>query len=110
MENKKESNLSNLERRRREKLELVHSDVWGPAQVSSLGGSHYYVILINDSIQKTWVYFIKKKFDAFETFKKWKALVENETGKKLKCLRSDNEGDYYKNSFEDYCSLNGIRR
>ena len=32
-----------------EKLELVHSDGWGPAQVSSLGGSHYYVIFIDDS-------------------------------------------------------------
>lgn len=25
------------------KLELVHSDVWGPANASSLGGSSYYV-------------------------------------------------------------------
>ena len=32
-----------------EKLELVHSDVWGPTQVSSRGGSHYYVIFIDDS-------------------------------------------------------------
>jgi len=30
----------------------------------------------------------------FDTFKKWKSLVENETGKSLKCLRSDNGGDY----------------
>ena len=26
-----------------EKLELVHIDVWGPTNVSSLGGSHYNV-------------------------------------------------------------------
>jgi hypothetical protein len=29
-----------------ERLELVHTDVWGPTQVSSLGGSHYYVTFI----------------------------------------------------------------
>ena len=29
-----------------EKLELMHIDVWGPAQVSSLGVSHYYVTLL----------------------------------------------------------------
>ena len=42
-----------------EKLELVHTDVWGPAQVSSLGGSHYYVTFIDDATRKTWVYCIK---------------------------------------------------
>jgi hypothetical protein len=29
-----------------ERLELVHTDVWGPTQVSSLGISHYYVTLL----------------------------------------------------------------
>ena len=88
----------------------MHSDVWGPAQVSSLGGSHYYVIFIDDSTRKTWVYYLKQKFDVFETFKKWKSLVENETGKKLKFLRSNNGGEYCSKSFEDYCSVNGIIR
>ena len=37
-------------------------------------------------------------------------MVENETGKKLKCLRSDNGGEYCSHEFEDYCSTNGIRR
>ena len=77
-----------------EKLELVHTDVWGPAQVSSLGGSRYYVTFIDDATRKTWIYCIKNKSDVFDTFKKWKALVEIETGKKLKCLRSDNGGEY----------------
>ena len=35
-------------------------------------------------------------------------MVENETGKKLKCLRSDNGGEYCSHEFEDYFSTNGI--
>ena len=35
-------------------------------------------------------YFLKNKSDVFETFKKWKAMVETETDLKVKCLRSDN--------------------
>ena len=77
-----------------EKLELVHTDVWGPAQVQSLGGSRYYVTFIDDATRKTWVYCIRQKYDVFDTFKKWKALAENETGKRLKCLRSNNGGEY----------------
>jgi transposase InsO family protein len=96
--------------KKNERLELVHTDVWGPAQVSSLGGFHYYVTFIDDATRKTWVYCIRQKSDVFDTFKKWKALVENETGKSLKCLRSDNGGEYCNKEFDDYCSYHGIRR
>ena len=34
------------------KLELVHTNVWGPTQVSSLGGSRYYVTFIDDATRK----------------------------------------------------------
>ena len=81
------------------KLDLVHTDVWGPAQVSSLGDSNYYVNFIDDATRRTWVYYIKKKSDVLNTFKKWKDLVENETRNKLKCLRSDNGGEHYRNEF-----------
>lgn len=88
----------------------MHTDVWGPAHVSSLGGSKYYVTFIDDATRKTWVYCIQKKSDVFNTFKKWKALVENETGNKLKCLRSDNGGEYCIKDFDNYYSYNGIHR
>ena len=77
-----------------QKLELVHTDVWGPTQVQYLGGSHYYVTSIDDVTRKTWVYCIRQKYDVFSTFNKWKYLVENEIGKKLKCIRYDNGGEY----------------
>jgi hypothetical protein len=87
-----------------ERLELVHTDVWGPTHVSSLGGSCYYVTFFYDATRKTWVYCIRQKYDVFNTFNKWKALVENETGKRLKCLRSDNGGEYCEKDSDDYCS------
>ena len=88
-----------------EKLELVHIDLWGPSPVASLGGSRYYITFIDDSSRKVWVYFLKNKSDVFETFKKWKAMVETDVFKtfkkwkamveteidlKVKCLRLDN--------------------
>jgi hypothetical protein len=80
--------------KKNERLDLVHTDVWGLAQVSSLGFSRYYITFINDATRKTWAYCIRQKSNVFDTFKKWKALVENKTGKSLKCLRSDNGGEY----------------
>ena len=58
-----------------ERLELVHIDVWGPTQVSSLGGSHYYVTFIDGATRKVWIYFLRLKSNVFQTFKKWKCLV-----------------------------------
>jgi len=94
---------------KKEKLELVHTDVWGPAPVNSLGGSRYYVTFIDDSTRKVWVYFLKNKSDVFATFKRWKAEVENQTGLKIKCLKSDNGGEYDRQEFKAFCSQNGIR-
>ena len=87
-----------------EKLELVHIDVWGPTQVSSLSVSRYYVTFIDDGTRKTWIYCIQNKSDVFDTFKKWKDLVEIEIGKKFKCLRLDNGGEYCSKEFDRYCS------
>ena len=42
-------------------LELVHSDVFGPVTLPSLGGSMYYVFFIDDFSRKTWIYFLRKK-------------------------------------------------
>ena len=35
-----------------ENLELMHIDGWGPAQVSSVGVSRYYVTFIDDATRK----------------------------------------------------------
>ena len=91
------------------KLELVHTDLWGPSLVASLGGSRYYITFIDDLSRKVWVYFLKNKSDVFETFKKWKAMVETETGLKVKCWRSDNGGEYIVGGFSEYCAAQGIR-
>jgi hypothetical protein len=42
-------------------LELMHSDLFGPVIVPSLGGSLYYVSFIDDFSRKTWIYFLRKK-------------------------------------------------
>ena len=43
-------------------IELVHTDVWGPTQVSS-GGFKYYVSFLVDYSHYTWIYLMKNKDD-----------------------------------------------
>ena len=65
----------------------------------SLRGYEYYVIFIDDFSKKTWIFFLKAKNEVFKCFKEFKALVENQTGKKIKVLRSDNGGEYIDSKF-----------
>jgi hypothetical protein len=60
-------------------LELIHSDVFGPIHVPSLGKFVYYVSFIDDFSRNTWIYFLRNKSEVFDKFKEFKALVENQT-------------------------------
>jgi hypothetical protein len=89
-------------------LELIHNDVFGPVLVPSLGKSMYYVSFIDDFSRNTWIYFLINKSEVFE--KEFKALVENQTEKKIKVLRTDNGGEFCGNEFEEFCKKCGIAR
>ena len=58
-------------------LDIVHSDVCGPMLATSLSRYVYYVSFIDDYSRKTCIYFLKGKYEVFEIFKEFKALVEN---------------------------------
>src|SRR6266487_4225588 len=93
--------------RKSELLQLVHSDVCGPLKVKSFSGALYFVTFIDDCSRKLWVYAIKTKDQVLEKFKEFHALVERQSGKKLKCVRSDNGGEYC-GPFDVYCKQQGI--
>ncbi|KAL2630872.1 hypothetical protein R1flu_015558 [Riccia fluitans] len=91
-----------------EVLEYAHSDVWGKSPVPSHSRKEYYISFINDYSRYMWVYFLHHKSEVFAIFVKWKAQVETQTGKKVRCLRSDNGGKYISSKFEMYCEQEGI--
>lgn len=89
-------------------LELVYSDVCGPLQVESIGGSRYFVTFIDDFSRCVSVHFIKRKAEVFEKFKLFEAMVTRECGEPIKKLRTDNGGEYTSNEFQTYLKSKGI--
>ena len=65
---------------------------------------------VDDFSRKVWVYFLRQKKKMFPVFKKFKALVENQTGRKIKKLRTDNGLEFCKLEFTELCAVNGIAR
>ena len=91
-------------------MDLIHSDVFGSVDVPSIGRSVYYVSFIDDFSIRTWVYFLRSKAEVFSHFKEFKAMVELQTGKKIKILRTDNGGEFCSNVFDTFCKDCGIKR
>ena len=91
-------------------LDYVHADVWGPSRKPSYGGARYMLTIIDDYSRRVWPYFMKNKDDTFAAFKEWKAMIERQTERKVKLLRTDNGGEFCSNAFNDYCRKEGIVR
>lgn len=75
-------------------LDYVHSDLWGPSRVQSNGGARYFMTIIDDYSRTVWIYTLKTKNEALDKFKQWLTLSENQTGRRLKKLRTDNGLEY----------------
>ncbi|GJV18246.1 transposable element [Tanacetum coccineum] len=91
-------------------LDYLHADCWGPSRVPSLGGARYFLSIIDDFSRMTWVFMLKHKSEAFEKFKHWKILIENQTGRKIKRLCTDNGLEFCSREFNDFCRDEGIAR
>nr|GEV98363.1 retrovirus-related Pol polyprotein from transposon TNT 1-94 [Tanacetum cinerariifolium] len=72
-------------KRAEEKLELVHADICGPMKTDSYA-------------------------EAFGFFKKFKALAENQSYRKLKVLRTDRGGEFLSKEFSGFSNEHGIKR
>lgn len=95
----------------KEVLEYIHTDLWGsPNTVSSLAGAHYFLTFTDDYSKKVWIYFLKTKDEVFHWFAEWKLLVENQTGRKIKCLRTDNGLEFCNRQMDSLCRESGIKR
>lgn len=109
----------------------MHSDLLGPIEVPSTGGSRYVITFIDGYSRWTVAYPIHNKSKDFECFKKFKAMAEKHTSRKistlnvyqntskdpdtsnsrkLKALRSDPGGEYLSNEFKRFLRDHGIKQ
>lgn len=63
----------------KELLELVHSDLCGPVEVPSFGGSRYFITFVDDASKKVVVFFLERKNQTLEVFQKFKAAAERQS-------------------------------
>lgn len=100
------SNLSPI--RSKQVLEVIHSDVCGPMQTPTFSGKRYFATFIDDKSCFCMVYLLRNKSDVAAKFANFVALAQNQIGKRVKTLRSDNGGEYTSGEMAKFCSNHGI--
>jgi hypothetical protein len=94
--------------RAKDLLELIHTDVCGPMSINARGNFSYFITFTDDYSRYGYVYLMKHKSESFEKFKEFQNEVQNQLGKKIKALRSDQGGEYLSQSFDDHLKECGI--
>ena len=56
----------------KEQLELVHSNLCGPITIQDRGGFEYFITFIDDYSRYGYIYFMRRKSEAFEKFKEYR--------------------------------------
>ena len=91
--------------RRKQKGELVFSNIQGPSEVPRLHGARYALTFIDDFSRYAVVHFVVRKSDTLECFKEYVVRYGAPTE-----LRTDKGGEYTSTAFKNYCKSVGLHQ
>lgn len=90
-------------------LDRVHSDICGPFRTKSLCGALYFATFIDEHSRFCKVYALKSRADIGSAFKNFKTFVEKQTGRAVRCIRTDNAKEYVGGQFAEIVRECGIK-
>ncbi|WVZ97882.1 hypothetical protein U9M48_043388 [Paspalum notatum var. saurae] len=82
--------------------ELLHMDTVGPARVASVNGKWYVLVVVDDFLRFSWVFFMDFKDEAFGFVRDLVLRLRNESHKAMRAIRSDNGGEFRNSRFENF--------
>lgn len=91
-------------------LECVYIDLWGPAQVDSIGGHRYYMSVDDGGSSWCQPFFIsdKEADTTLSALKYFKCQAESVTGRRLKTIWTDQGSEFKNAKWEEFCAKEGI--
>ncbi|KAJ0476142.1 putative RNA-directed DNA polymerase [Helianthus annuus] len=87
---------------------LIHSDVWGPAEINGGQNFRFFVLFVDDCTRMTWCYFLKQKSEVFDKFTIFYNMIQTQFKTNIQILRSDNGGEFINESMKRFCQNKGI--
>jgi hypothetical protein len=89
----------------------IHTDVWGPATISTRQNRRYFITFTDDTTQYTTTFLLRTKdeaLDAYKMYEVWAVMQHHCTA--IKVLRSDRGGEYLSEVFNQHLAKAGTAR
>ncbi|MBW0573805.1 hypothetical protein O181_113520 [Austropuccinia psidii MF-1] len=83
-------------------------DICGPISPLSHGQNKYIFQLIDGYSCMRFIFLLKSKSESFDKFVEFQRLAENQTGRQMKIVVSDNGGEFVNSKFKELFSRQGI--
>jgi len=91
-----------------ELLDILHSDICSPMQVSTISGERYFITFIDEKSGRIAVTLLKAKSEALGTFSTYGMDAEKEAGRGIRVFRTDGGGEYNGQQFKSYLRSCGM--
>ena len=79
---------------------MIHFDLCGTIPIPSANGNKCLVTFVDNSSRMCWVYLLKTKSEAFQTFKNFHAWIENQAQALIGTFQFDNGKEYTSNELK----------
>ena len=90
--------------------EEIHSDVWGPSPILTLGGRRFFITFTDDHTRHSHLYLLRKKSDAFGAYKNFEAWSKTQLKASIKVLHTDRGGEYLSGPFISHLNAAGTEQ
>ncbi|QRW18725.1 integrase core domain protein [Rhizoctonia solani] len=86
---------------------LIVTNVWGPAQTTSIGQYRYYVSFTDVATRFTCLGFLKHKDETLNKYKAFEAMINTQKDKKIKRVHFDNSRKFVNKDWIKHTNLKG---
>jgi transposase InsO family protein len=98
---------SKSDKRRTNKGELTHMDLWGKYNVTSISGHQYYLLLVDDATRYVTVYFLKGKHEAAQYVKDYFTHL-HVRGVTTHAIHVDRGTEFVNKDLQSWCHAKGM--
>nr|GEZ81468.1 hypothetical protein [Tanacetum cinerariifolium] len=92
----------------RQRLHLLHMDLYGPMRIASINGKWYVLVIVDDYSRYTWVHFLRSKDEAPEVIKTFLKRITVLLQSHVIVIRTDNDIELKNQALKEYFDSVGI--